>query len=190
MQDIRPLTRCGWATQPGLMQDYHDHEWGVPCHDDARLFEMLILEGKQAGLSWSLILNRREGMRRALDGFDPERIARYDDQKIAELLQNDALIRNRLKVAAVVKNAQAYLNLRDRQGSLDAFLWRYVDGEPIVGRWADHERMPCFTPLSDRLSKDLKKLGFSFVGTTIVYSYMQAVGMVNDHVAGCFLCPE
>lgn len=188
MAEAKELIRCGWGAKPGLMQDYHDTEWGRPCHDDTRLFEMLILEGKQAGLSWSLILNRREGMRRAFDGFDPKKMARYDDKKIASLLADDAIIRNRLKVGAAVRNARAYLDLRERHGSLDAFLWPYVEGKPIVGRWADLASVPCFTPLSDRLSKDLKKLGFTFVGTTIVYSYMQAVGMVDDHIADCFCC--
>ena len=190
MQGAQDPPRCGWAMGPGYYQDYHDHEWGVPCHDDRRLFEMLILEGKQAGLSWSLILRRREGLRRAFDGFDPERIARYDEQKIAALLRDDAVIKNRRKIEAAVGNARAYLKLRETHGSLDTFLWRYVDGEPIAGRWADLSRVPASTPLSDTLSRDLKKLGFSFVGTTIVYAYMQSVGLVNDHVADCFRCPE
>ncbi len=184
------LPRCGWAAQTDLMREYHDREWGTPCHDEARLFEMLLLEGKQAGLSWSLILNRREGMRAAFDGFDPERIARYDEQKIAALLQNDAIIKNRLKVRAAVGNARAYLRLREGGISLDAYLWNYVNRTPLVGRWADLAHVPVSTPLSDAISKDLKKRGFTFVGTTIVYSYMQAVGLVNDHVIGCFRCPE
>ena len=167
------------------MQAYHDTEWGVPCHDDARLFEMLILEGKQAGLSWALILKRRESMRAAFDGFDPEKMARYDDTKVAFLLQNDGIIKNRLKVTAAIRNAQAYLALRERFGSLDAFLWPYVENTPIIGHWTEMGDMPTSTPLSNRLSKDLKKLGFSFVGNTILYSFMQAVGMVNDHLLDC-----
>jgi DNA-3-methyladenine glycosylase I len=190
MSESRILPRCGWAALPGEIQTYHDAEWGTPCHDEARLFEMLILEGKQAGLSWSLILRRREGLRGAFDNFDPEKMAHYDEEKMAALLIHDAVIKNRRKIAAAVSNARAYLDLRDRHGSLDAFLWRSVDGAPIVGRWPALTDVPTSTPLSDRLSKDLKKLGFSFVGTTIVYSYMQAVGLVDDHVANCFRCPK
>ena len=149
-----------------------------------------MLEGKQAGLSWALILRRREGLRRAFDGFDPEVMARYGEQKMAALLQDEAVIKNRLKLKAAVGNARAYLRLKEAHGSLDAFLWRYVNGRPIVGRWAGLSQVPASTPLSDRLSRDLKKQGFTFVGSVIVYSYMQAAGLVNDHVAGCFRCPD
>lgn len=182
------LPRCSWAVQAGLMQDYHDSEWGIPCHDEARLFEMLILQGKQAGLSWSLILNRRERLRAAFDGFDPEKMAGYGPEKTAALLQCDGVIKNRLKVEAAIQNARAYLRLRETQGSLDAYIWRYVEGTPIIGRWPAWQQAPCFSPLSDQISKDLKKQGFTFVGATILYSYLQAIGVVNDHVASCFCC--
>src|SRR5690349_11177181 len=166
-------TRCSWANpaNPRYL-DYHDHEWGVPCHDERRLFEMLNLEGAQAGLSWETILNKRESYRAAFDGWDAEKIARYDDAKFAELLANPGIVRNRLKVAAAIANARAYLLLRAEGQTLDSYLWSYVDGKPLVGDWAGGTR-PSKTPLSDRLSKDLGKRGFKFVGSTIVYAYMQ-----------------
>ena len=178
------LPRCGWIHDE-LDQTYHDTEWGVPLHDDARLFEMLILEGMQAGLSWSLILHRREGMRAAFDGFDPAIIAAYDDEKTAALLQNPAIIRNRAKVRALVGNAQAFLQVQQEFGSFNAYIWSFVEHTPIVGHWHTLEEVPTFTDASDAMSKALKKRGFRFVGTTICYSYMQATGMVNDHLAGC-----
>jgi DNA-3-methyladenine glycosylase I len=165
--------------------DYHDQEWGVPCHDERRLFEMLNLEGAQAGLSWETILNKRDNYRAAFDDWDPERIARYDDAKVAELLANAGIVRNRLKVAAAVSNAKAYLRLREEGLTLDSYLWAFVDGAPLVNQWPNGAR-PAKTELSDRISKDLAKRGFKFVGSTIVYAYMQAIGMVDDHDQSCF----
>jgi DNA-3-methyladenine glycosylase I len=165
--------------------DYHDHEWGVECHDENRLFEMLNLEGAQAGLSWETILNKRDNYRAAFDGWDPEKIARYDADKVAGLLANAGIVRNRLKVAAAITNAQAYLRLRDEGLTLDQYLWAFVDGSPIVNHWASSER-PAKTELSDRISKDLAKRGFKFVGSTIIYAYMQGIGMVDDHDPACF----
>jgi DNA-3-methyladenine glycosylase I len=164
---------------------YHDDEWGVPCHDENRLFEMLNLEGAQAGLSWETILNKRDSYRLAFDGWDAEKIARYDAAKVAELLANPGIVRNRLKVAAAITNAQAYLRLRAEGSSLDQYLWAFVGGAPIVNHWALSER-PARTDLSDRISKDLAKRGFKFVGSTIVYAYMQGIGMVDDHDPDCF----
>ena len=176
------LRRCPWGdTDDALMREYHDTQWGKPCHDERALFEMLILEGAQAGLSWSCILNKRENYRAAFDNFDVRKVAKYDERKIAELLQNPGIVRNSLKVNAAVKNAQAVLRL----GGLNDFLWAYVDGVPIVNHWERQENMPANTPLSDKISKDIKKLGFTFVGSTIIYSYLQAAGIVNDHVAWC-----
>jgi DNA-3-methyladenine glycosylase I len=165
--------------------DYHDNEWGVPCHDERRLFEMLNLEGAQAGLSWETILNKRDNYRAAFDDWDPERIARYDETKVAELLANAGIVRNRLKVAAAVTNAKAYLRLREEGVTLDSYLWAFVDGAPIVNNWPNGAR-PAKTELSDRISKDLAKRGFKFVGSTIIYAYMQAIGMVDDHDLTCF----
>jgi DNA-3-methyladenine glycosylase I len=180
-------TRCAWANPANpLYLDYHDHEWGVPCHDETRLFEMLNLEGAQAGLSWETILNKRANYRLAFDGWDAEKIACYDADKVAQLLANAGIVRNRLKVAAAITNAQAYLRLRAEGSSLDAYLWAFVDGAPIVNHWARGER-PAKTALSDRISKDLGRRGFKFVGSTIIYAYMQGIGMVRDHDADCFL---
>ena len=176
--------RCGWA-KGELDILYHDTEWGVPEHDDDRLFEYLILEGMQAGLTWSLILKRREGMRAAFDGFDAKKIARYDDDKKAELLQNPAIIRNRAKINALVGNAQAFLQVQKDYGSFDAYIWQFVGGKPIQNRWERQEQSPSTSPESDAMSKALKKLGFRFVGSTICYSFMQAAGMVNDHLVSC-----
>jgi len=179
-------TRCTWANManPRYVQ-YHDEEWGVPCHDENRLFEMLNLEGAQAGLSWETILNKRENYRLAFDGWDAEKIACYGDDKVAELLANAGIVRNRLKVAAAITNAQAYLRLRAEGSSLDQYLWDFVGGEPIVNNFANSER-PAKTELSDRISKDLARRGFKFVGSTIIYAYMQGIGMVNDHDMTCF----
>jgi len=176
------IRRCPWGDSEGdLMRQYHDTQWGKPCHDERELFEMLILEGAQAGLSWSCVLNKRENYRAAFDNFNAQKIAAYDDCKIAGLLKNPGIIRNRLKIHAAVTNAQAVLKL----GGLDAFMWGYVGGQPIVNHWERHEGMPANTPISDQISKDMKKLGFKFVGSTIIYSFMQATGMVNDHLAWC-----
>lgn len=178
-----PPQRCGWANpaNPRYLA-YHDEEWGVPCHDELRLFEMLNLEGAQAGLSWETILNKRDSYRAAFDGWDAEKIAAYGPAKVAQLLADPGIVRNRLKVAAAIANAQAYLRLRADGQTLDGFLWAYVDGKPLQN---SGERV-AKTALSDRLSKDLGKRGFKFVGSTIVYAYMQGIGMVNDHAADCF----
>ena len=170
-----------------LYEDYHDHEWGRPVHDDDKLFEMLILEGAQAGLSWATVLKKREAYRAAFDGFDPRKVALYDDAKKQELLANAGIIRNRLKIDAAITNAKLFLDIVDKHGSFDAFIWRYVDFRPLVGHWASFDAMPITTPISDQISKDLKKMGFKFVGSTIVYSFMQATGMVNDHLTQCFV---
>ena len=181
------LPRCRWANPANpLYLAYHDEEWGVPCHDETRLFELLNLEGAQAGLSWETILNKRENYRAAFDQWDADKIARYDDRKVAALLANPGIVRNRLKVAATITNAQAYLRLRDEAGGLDPFLWAYVGGKPIRNTRASIEDTPAKTALSDQLSKDLAKRGFKFVGSTIVYAYMQAIGMVDDHARDCF----
>ncbi|HEY8605782.1 MAG TPA: DNA-3-methyladenine glycosylase I [Noviherbaspirillum sp.] len=181
--------RCAWANpaNPRYLA-YHDEEWGVPCRDENRLFEMLNLEGAQAGLSWETVLNKREHYRKVFDGWDAEKIARYDDAKVAALLADPGIIRNRLKVAATIGNARAYLVLRDEAGGLAPFLWAYVNDKPIVNTWAPGTT-PAKTALSDRISKDLGKRGFKFVGSTIIYAYMQAVGMVNDHAPACFRHP-
>jgi DNA-3-methyladenine glycosylase I len=178
--------RCTWANpaNPRYL-DYHDTEWGVPCHDERRLFEMLNLEGAQAGLSWETILNKRESYRAAFDGWDADKIAAYDDAKVAELLANPGIVRNRLKVAAAITNAKAYQRMRGEGLTLDQYLWSHVGGKPIVNRWAKGER-PARTELSDRISKDLSKRGFKFVGSTIIYAYMQGIGMVDDHDPDCF----
>jgi 3-methyladenine DNA glycosylase len=165
--------------------DYHDNEWGRPVHDDNKLFEMLILEGAQAGLSWITVLQKRDSYRKAFDGFDPKKVSLYDDTKIAELLANEGIIRNRLKINAAILNAKLFLEIVKAHGSFDKFIWKYVDFKPIVGRWESFENMPITTDISDKISKDLKKLGFKFVGSTIIYSFMQAVGMVNDHLKSC-----
>lgn len=165
---------------------YHDDEWGVPLHDDRKLFEFIVLEGAQAGLSWRTILNRREAYRKAFADFDPERVARFDKRKIESLMRNDGIIRNHLKIAGAVQNARAYLQLREKEGSLDAFMWKFVEGKPIVNRWNRSSQIPAATPLSDALSKAMKQAGFTFFGTTICYAHMQATGMVNDHLTSCF----
>lgn len=175
--------RCFWATTP-LSIAYHDKEWGVPVHDDTRLFEFLILEGAQAGLSWETILRKRDNYRAAFDGFNPAKVARYDERKIAALLKNDGIIRNRLKINSAVTNAIAFLEVKREFGSFDNYVWRFVDGKPV--RRKRGQPIAARTPLSDALSKDLLQRGFKFVGSTICYSFMQAVGMVNDHDPACF----
>lgn len=177
--------RCSWATTP-LGIAYHDAEWGVPLHEDRRLFEFLILEGAQAGLSWETILRKREAYRAAFDQFDPEVVARYDRRKIASLLKDPGIVRNRLKVEAAVQNAKAFLDVRRECGTFDQYLWSFVGGKPIQNVWTSSAQVPARTARSDALSKDLKRRGFNFVGSTICYAMMQAVGMVNDHIAGCF----
>jgi DNA-3-methyladenine glycosylase I len=179
------LTRCPWASND-LSIRYHDEEWGLPTHDDATLFEFLILEGAQAGLSWDTILKKRENYRAAFDGFDPKRIARYDLRKVQSLMNDAGIIRNRLKIASAVQNAKAFLKVQNEFGSFDAYIWQFSGGAPIVNSWRSAKQVPARTPESDAMSKDLKKRGFSFVGTTICYAFMQAVGLVNDHLTGCF----
>ena len=169
-----------------LYVDYHDREWGVPVHDDRRLFEFLLLEGAQAGLSWITILRKREAYRKAFAGFDPEKVARFGSRQVERLLANPGIVRNRLKVASAVKNAQAFLSVVDEFGSFDAYQWKFVDGRPRRERRRSLAEVPAHTPQSDAFSKDLKSRGFSFVGSTIIYAHMQAVGMVNDHVVDCF----
>ena len=179
-------TRCPWGDTHPLYIAYHDTEWGVPQHDDTRLFEMLLLEGAQAGLSWLTILKKREGYRRAFSQFDPRKIARYDARKIARLLANDQIIRNRLKVNAAVTNARAFLAVQEAFGSFDRYIWQFVDGQPLRNAWTTLSHVPARTKESDALSADLKRRGFTFVGSTICYAHMQATGMVNDHLVGCF----
>lgn len=177
---------CPWALQSTLEEHYHDQEWGVPLYDDARLFEFLLLEGLQAGLSWRTILQKRDAYRRALDGFDAEKIARYDEKKQAELLRNPALIRNRLKTQAIVQNARAYLDLREKVDSFNDYLWHFTDGEVIQNHWRVPEQVPSETAVSRQLSHDLKQHGFKFTGPVICYAFMQATGRVNDHLLSCF----
>ncbi len=178
--------RCAWCGTDPLYLRYHDEEWGVPVYDDRRLFEMLVLDGAQAGLSWLTILRKRENYRQAFDHFDPELIARYDEQRIGRLLANPGIVRNRLKIEAAVKNAKAYLTLQERHGALGPFLWRYVDGAPRQNAWRSLAEVPARTVEAEAMSRDLKRLGFAFVGPTICYAFMQAAGMVNDHTTHCF----
>lgn len=178
--------RCGWAGSDPLYVAYHDHEWGVPLHDNRALFEMLVLEGFQAGLSWITILRKRENFRRAFDGFDPATVARYDDRKFQSLLADPGIVRNRAKIEGAVASARAYLELMGRPGGAAGFLWQFVDGEPIVNRRHSLAEVPAETPESRALSKELKRRGFKFCGPTIAYAFMQAVGMVDDHVVDCF----
>ena len=179
-------TRCGWVTEDPLYVAYHDEEWGVPIRDDRRLFEMLILEGAQAGLSWYTILKKREAYRRAFDGFDPERIARYDQTKIASLLEDPGIVRNRLKIHAAIGNARAWLEMRASGVRVSDVLWELAGDAPVVNAWRRPEDVPAATPISQAMSRELKRHGFRFVGPTICYAFMQAVGMVNDHVTSCF----
>jgi len=179
--------RCAWVNPDDpLMVDYHDREWGLPVHDDRKHFEFLVLEGAQAGLSWSTILKRREGYRRAFAGFDPEKIARFTDRQIEKLVQDTSIIRNRMKIEASVRNARQFLAIQKEFGSFDGYAWRFVDGRPILNRRKGMGDIPATSPESDAFSKDLKQRGFGFVGSTIIYAHMQAVGMVNDHLVDCF----
>jgi DNA-3-methyladenine glycosylase I len=184
------LTRCAWAGDDARMIAYHDDEWGVPLHDERHLFEMLCLEGAQAGLSWSTILNRRDGYRAAYDDFDPERVAAYSDERQTELLTDARIIRNRAKVRAFRENARSVLRLRESDGGLASYLWSVVGGTPISNRFEALSQIPASTPLSESLSKDLKGRGFGFVGPTIIYAYMQSIGLLNDHTIDCFRYPE
>ena len=189
-QPGRPPRRCGWVPIEDVQYvRYHDEEWGRPVHEDRLLFEMLTLEGAQAGLSWATILRKREHYRRAFAGFDPERVARFDARRRAVLLADPGLVRNRLKIDSTVSNAQAFLAVQRTEGSFDRYLWSFVDGTPQVNRPRTLAEVPARSELSDLLSKDLKRRGFRFVGSTILYAFLQAVGVVNDHTRGCFLCP-
>jgi DNA-3-methyladenine glycosylase I len=181
--------RCHWASS-ALNIPYHDQEWGVPLHDDAKLFELLILEGAQAGLSWDTILQKRARYREVFDRFDPEKVARYDKKKVRQLLADAGIIRNRLKIDSTISNARSFLKIQEEFGSFDAYIWRFVDGRPKQNAWKTHQRVPARTAESDAMSKDLKKRGFRFVGSTICYAFMQATGMVNDHVVNCFRYQE
>lgn len=188
---MKEKSRCQWAEgQFDEYIQYHDEEWGVPVHDDQTHFEFLILEGAQAGLSWSTILKRREGYRQSFVNFDPEKVAKFDEEKIQELLQFEGIIRNKLKVRSAVTNAQNFLEIQDEFGSFDNYVWQFVDGKPIVNHWKSLKDVPATTGESDALSKDLKKRGFKFVGSTIMYAYMQACGLVNDHTVDCFRYKE
>jgi DNA-3-methyladenine glycosylase I len=180
------MERCNWVTHDPAYIHYHDHEWGVPVHDDRTLFEFLLLEGAQAGLSWITILKRRDGYRKAFADFDPEKVAKFDPKKIEQLLENPAIIRNKLKVNAAVTNARAFLEIQAEFGSFDAYAWRFVDGKQIVNAFTRTDQMPATSKESDAFSKDLKQRGFKFTGSTIIYAHMQATGMVNDHLISCF----
>lgn len=180
------MQRCEWANGNDLYRHYHDIEWGMPVHDDRLLFEFLILEGAQAGLSWTTILKKRDGYRKAFDNFDAQKIASYSAEKIKALLANPEIIRNRLKIDATVKNAQSFLKIQEEFGSFDAYIWQFVDGRPIQNQWEKLSEIPARTSESDAMSKELKKRGFNFVGPTICYAFMQAIGMVNDHTVDCF----
>jgi len=177
--------RCPWPTDELYMR-YHDEEWGVPLHDDRRLFEFLVLEGAQAGLSWHIILKKRENYRKAFDQFDAEKVVRYNAKKIESLLEDSGIVRNRLKVESAVQNARAFLKVQEEFGSFDNYIWRFVGGEPIINHWTSMKQLPARTALSDGISKDLRGRGFKFVGSTICYAHMQATGMVNDHLVTCF----
>lgn len=187
---MRYINRCEWAKTSDLDAEYHDKEWGVLSTDDRHLFEMLILEGAQAGLSWSTILKKRDNYRQAYYGFDPERIARFTKKSVGRLLGDPGIVRNRLKVEASIQNAKAFLEVQDEYGSFSEFAWSFVGGEPIVNRWRNHRDIPAETFESQNMSKALKKKGFKFVGPTICYAFMQSVGMVNDHEVGCFRYKE
>jgi DNA-3-methyladenine glycosylase I len=183
--------RCSWVNvnDPLLLQ-YHDREWGVAVHSDSKHFEVLVLSGAQAGLNWSLVLKKREGYRRAFDGFDPERVARYSEKQIRTLLADPQIIRNRLKIEAAVRNARAFLKIQEEFGGFDSYCWRFVGGKPKLSRWKVTRQIPATSPESETLSKDLKQRGFSFVGPTVAYAYMQAAGLVNDHLVSCFRYQE
>jgi len=183
------MNRCGWAKND-LAILYHDMEWGVPVHDDRKLFEFLILEGAQAGLSWDTILRKRENYRAAFDGFDAEKIARYDEKKIDELLQDEGIVRNRLKIASAIQNAKSFLKVREEFESFDNYVWGFLEGEPIKNAWKSLAEVPAKTSVSDAMSKDLKRRDFNFVGSTIMYAFMQACGLANDHLVSCFRYEE
>lgn len=183
---MKEKIRCAWCKGDALYEKYHDEEWGKPVHDDKKLFEFLLLETFQAGLSWITILRKRENFRKAFDNFDYKKIAKYGDKKIEELLQDAGIIRNRLKVLAAISNAQAFMKIQDEFGSFSKYYWNYTDGKPIDNKFTSMSQIPATTPLSDQISKDMKKRGFKFVGSTVIYANMQATGMVNDHIADCW----
>lgn len=186
MKQERKRERCTWPAENELLQQYHDEEWGRPIHSDTQHFEFLILEAAQAGLSWLTVLKRRDGYRRAFANFDPKKVAKFDQKKVESLLQNSEIIRNRLKIESAVNNAKRFLEVQKEFGSFDAYIWRFVGGKPKVNAWKTSKQIPATSPESDALSKDLKKRGFKFVGSTVLYAHMQAVGMVNDHLVHCF----
>jgi len=190
MKEKKVKSRCEWGTVSQLYIDYHDNEWGVPVHDDRMLFEFLVLEGAQAGLSWETVLKKRENYRKAFSDFDPVKVSRYGDKKIETLLGNKGIIRNRLKIASAVNNAKRFLEVQKEFGTFDAYIWQFVNGKPITNRFKSIHELPATTKESDVMSKDLKKRGFKFVGPTICYAHMQATGMVNDHVVDCFRYKE
>lgn len=185
MTSPKNITRCEWSVSDPLYIQYHDEEWGVPLHDEQKLFEFLVLEGMQAGLSWLTILRKRENFRKAFDNFDVNQVARYNERKIAKLLDDAGIIRNRQKILATIGNARAFLEVQDEFGSFDQYIWGFVNGKPIVNQWTTLQEIPAKTPLSETISKDLSQRGFRFVGPTIVYAHMQATGMVNDHLVTC-----
>jgi DNA-3-methyladenine glycosylase I len=182
--------RCNWTNNNPLMIKYHDEEWGVPVHDDRKLFEFFVLEGFQAGLSWQIVLNKREGFRKAFDHFDPVVVAGYNERKIEELIQDASIIRNKMKIIACVNNARRYLEVQKEFGSFDNYIWKFVDYKPVINHFTDMKELPAKTPFSDEISADLKKRGFKFVGSTVIYAHMQATGMVNDHLTFCFRYEE
>ncbi|MBA3980395.1 MAG: DNA-3-methyladenine glycosylase I [Alcanivorax sp.] len=184
MADKNPQ-RCPWCGNDPLYQHYHDHEWGVPVHDDDTLFEFLVLEGAQAGLSWITVLRKRDRYREVFDQFQPHKVARYTDHKVQRLLADPGIVRNRLKVASAIRNARAFLAVQDEFDGFHRYLWDFVDGEPVINRFRSMKQVPAVTPLAEQISKDLKRRGFNFVGPTIIYAYMQAVGLVNDHLVSC-----
>ena len=186
-RNFKNINRCGWCTQDPLYIQYHDEEWGQPLHDDRLLFEFLILEGAQAGLSWLTVLKKRENYRKAFDRFDVKKVARYDARKVKELLANEGIIRNRLKIQSAIRNAKAFLEVQKEFGSFDRYIWNFVDGKSQKNHFKHYKELPAKTLLSDAISMDLKKRGFNFVGSTIIYAFMQATGMVNDHTKDCFL---
>jgi DNA-3-methyladenine glycosylase I len=181
------INRCWWASENDpLYIEYHDTEWGEPTHDDRMLFEMLILEGAQAGLSWSTVLHKRENYKKAFDNFDVKKVAKYDEKKEVELLSNAGIIRNKLKIKSAIRNARIFIQIQEEFGSFDAYIWKFVKNSPIINHWKNTEDVPAKTELSDKISKDLKKRGMNFVGSTIIYAYMQSIGLVNDHLTSCF----
>lgn len=182
--------RCSWAGEDPLYVNYHDKEWGVPVHNDRLLFELIVLEGAQAGLSWITVLRKRENYRKAFDNFEPEKVAAYDEEKVDELLGNKGIIRNRRKILSAIKNANAFLKIQEEFGSFDKYIWDFVQNKPVINEWKSDKDIPATTDISDVMSKDLKQRGFNFVGSTICYAYMQSTGMVNDHLVGCFRYEE